>query len=488
METSESGNQPWKVLIVDDEPEIHILTRTVLKEVQFDDRPLLFLSAYDGPGTRKILEEESDIALILMDVVMEEDDTGLELIRYIREDLGNRLTRIILRTGAPGEAPEKRIIIDYEINDYKEKIDLTTPRLFTSVIKSLRNYRDLKRLRGINSELEESRESLTGVIRTSSKLFSSQTIGGFLGELVLQAAIMLNRRGQILIFNQAEKIIVAGEAVDESLLQEILELPDGLESNSDIAVVGDYFIGRLTASNESDIFLCCDGCKSINADEMQMLEIFFSNVNIVYKNLSLKNEALSTQSEMIGLLGDIIENRSQELLGHEARVSKYAVIIARKLGFSEEDIVILRDAVRLHDTGKIGIFDSILKKPGPLSSEEFELMKNHTTIGYEILRFSSRKLFQMAAIIAWEHHERWDGKGYPRGLAGEQIHPLGRITCIVDVFDALSSERVYRKAWDFEKTIQYIKDGRDTQFDPQMVDFFLEEQDRIREILARDMD
>jgi putative two-component system response regulator len=115
-------------------------------------------------------------------------------------------------------------------------------------------------------------------------------------------------------------------------------------------------------------------------------------------------------------------------------------------------------------------------------------MKNHTAIGYEIPRVSSRKLFQMAAIIAWERHERWDGKGYPRGLAGEQIHRLGKITCIVDVFDELSSERVYRKAWDFEKTIQYIKDGRDTQFDPQTVDFFLEEQDRIREISTRNMD
>jgi response regulator RpfG family c-di-GMP phosphodiesterase len=216
-----------------------------------------------------------------------------------------------------------------------------------------------------------------------------------------------------------------------------------------------------------------------------MLEIFIGNVNIVFNNLILKQEALATQSEMIGILGDVIKNRSRELQGHQNRVSDYAVILARKLDFSDDDIAVLKDAVKLHDTGKIGIFDSILDKPGPLTPEEFEIMKNHTTIGYEVLKSSSRKLFQMAAIIAMEHHERWDGKGYPRGLESDQIHQLGRITCIVDVFDALSSERVYRKAWSFEKTIQFIKDGRGTQFDPEMVDYFLEEQDRIREIMVR---
>jgi response regulator RpfG family c-di-GMP phosphodiesterase len=150
--------------------------------------------------------------------------------------------------------------------------------------------------------------------------------------------------------------------------------------------------------------------------------------------------------------------------------------------------MVLKDAVPMHDIGKIGIVDAILQKPGPLTTEEFETMKEHTTIGYEILRFSSRKLFQMAAIIAREHHERWDGKGYPNGLAFEEIHQLGRITCIVDVFDALSSDRVYRKAWDFAKTVRFIRDGRGTQFDPELVDLFFEEPDLIKEIMVRHAD
>lgn len=482
MNHRKSDNQAWKILIVDDEPEVHILTRTVLKQVRFEDKPLLFFSAYDAPGTKKIFEEESDIALVLMDVVMEEEDTGLELVRYIREDLKNRLTRIILRTGAPGEAPERKIIVDYEINDYKEKVDLTTPRLFTSVIKSLRNFRDLKNMGRINRELEESREGLTAVIRSSSELFSTRTMEKFLEELVVQTALMLDGSNKIYLVDLTNEKVINGEKNSGAFLSEIIPILKTPRGSSYTSVIGDYFTVKIAASENESFYLVCGGCGNISPDAMQMLEIFYSNVNIVFSNLTLKEDAMSTQSEMIGLLGDVIENRSRDLHGHQGRVSEYAVILARKLDIPEDEIAILKDAVKLHDTGKIGIYDSILDKPGPLTPEEFDIMKSHTTIGYDMLRFSSRKLFQMAAIIAREHHERWDGKGYPRGLSGNNISQLGRITCIVDVFDALSSDRVYRKAWPFEKTIQFIKDGRGTQFDPETVDFFLEEQDRIREI------
>jgi len=478
MEHLVTGN-PWKILIVDDEPEIHLLTRTILKNVQFEGRPLLFLSSYDSESTRIILDKEPDIALILMDVIMEEDDSGLKLVKYIREELENKLTRIILRTGFPGEEPVKRIIVDYEINDYKEKVDLTTPQLFTSVIKSLRNYRDLVRRQDINREIEESRKKLTHVIKLSSELFSSRTMDLFLTDLINMTSHMINRHCEIW-FQRGPNT--------KNLPSSVTNLLNSVEESPCTVLEGDFFIGRLSSRVTEPLYLIADGCSDLQIDEMQMLEIFFSNANIVYNNLYLKSEFQATQSEMIGLLGDVIENRSRELSGHQERVSNYALILARKLNISEEDIAILRDAVKLHDTGKIGIFDSILDKPGPLSPEEFETMKSHTTIGYEILRFSSRKLCQMAASIAWEHHEKWDGSGYPRGLSGNKIGQLGRITCIVDVFDALSSDRVYRKAWSFDKTIQFIRDGKGTQFDPHMVDLFLEEQDRIKEILTRDSD
>ena len=467
----------WKILIIDDEPEVHLLTQTILRKVRFDGRPLSFLSSYDSESARDILQKESDIAIVLMDIIMEEEDSGLKLVKYIREDLGNKLTRIILRSGVPEEEPIKRIIVDYEINDYKEKIDLTTPRLFTSIIKSLRNYRDLKRKIEINREIEISRKKLTQVIQLSSNLFASRTMEIFQVELIQMTSLMIGNH---------EDMWLHSSNSNKALPVAVKNRLDREWGTSYTSSAGEYFIGRLSSRFSEPIYLIVKVRADILPEDLQMLEIFFSNANIVYRNLLLKKDFQNTQSEMIGLLGDVIENRSRELSGHQERVSEYAVILARKLNLPENEIVIFRDAVKLHDTGKIGIFDSILDKPGPLSEEEYDTMKTHTTIGYDILRFSSRKLCQMAAAIAWEHHEKWDGSGYPRGLSGEDIGQLGRITCIVDVFDALSSDRVYRKAWSFEKTIQFIKDGKGNQFDPHMVDLFLEEKDRIKEILFRD--
>ena len=476
MEQTVTDNS-WKILIVDDEEEVHFLTRTILRDVKFEGRPLHFLSSYDSGSAKKILNEESDIAIILMDIIMEEEDSGLKLVKYIREDLGNELTRIILRTGAPGEEPVKRIIVDYEINDYKEKSDLTTPRLFTSIIKSLRNYRDLKRRVEINREIEVSRKKLTQVIHLSSELFASRTMNIFQAELIQMISLMIGDHEDLWIHSSN-----SSRTLPESVKDRIGKGWGPSYTTS----AGKYFIGRLTSRFSEPVYLIAECSTDILPDDFQMLEIFFSNANIVYDNLLLKKDFQNTQSEMIGLLGDVIENRSRELSGHQERVSEYAVILARKLNVPENEIAVFRDAVKLHDTGKIGIFDSILDKPGPLSDEEFETMKSHTTIGYDILRFSSRKLCQMAASIAWEHHEKWDGSGYPGGLSGEDIGQFGRITCIVDVFDALTSDRIYRKAWSFEKTIQFIKDGKGNQFDPRMVDLFLEEKDRIKEILLRD--
>ncbi len=111
----------------------------------------------------------------------------------------------------------------------------------------------------------------------------------------------------------------------------------------------------------------------------------------------------------------------------------------------------------MHDVGKIGIPDAILNKPGKLTKEEFEKIKKHTSIGYQILKNSKRQIIKTAAIVANQHHERWDGKGYPNGLKGENIHIFGRIICLIDVFDAVSNERIYKPAWDIEKTLDYIQ-------------------------------
>ena len=145
---------PWKVLIVDDEPAVHQVTELALRDLRYEDRPLCFLHAYSREQAQQLLPDHKDLAVVLLDVVMEEDDSGLQLVRYIREELENHMVRIILRTGQPGQAPEFDVILAFDINDYKTKEDLTSVKLFTAMIVALRSYCDLLRIEHGKNHLE----------------------------------------------------------------------------------------------------------------------------------------------------------------------------------------------------------------------------------------------------------------------------------------------------------------------------------------------
>ena len=136
----------------------------------------------------------------------------------------------------------------------------------------------------------------------------------------------------------------------------------------------------------------------------------------------------------------------------------------------------------MHDIGKVAIPDNILKKPAQLTDIEFKIMKTHTEIGYGLLKGSNREVLNAAAIVAYEHHEKYDGSGYPRGLKGDDIHIYGRITAIADVFDALGSERCYKKAWKDEKIFQLLEEERGKHFDPKLIDLFLENKNKFLKI------
>jgi response regulator RpfG family c-di-GMP phosphodiesterase len=173
-------------------------------------------------------------------------------------------------------------------------------------------------------------------------------------------------------------------------------------------------------------------------------------------------------------MGEIGESRSKETGNHVKRVAEYSYILAKGAGMSEEEAEVLKMASPMHDIGKVAIPDAVLKKPGQLTDEEYRIMQSHTVIGYNLLKNSKRRILKAAAIVAHEHHEKWDGTGYPRGLAGEDIHIYGRITAVADVFDALASDRVYKKAWDLERIIDLFRRERGRHFDPRLVDVFLE--------------
>ncbi|WP_046179502.1 HD-GYP domain-containing protein [Domibacillus tundrae] len=191
----------------------------------------------------------------------------------------------------------------------------------------------------------------------------------------------------------------------------------------------------------------------------------------------LHSELVETQREIIFKIGEVSESRSRETGQHVKRVAKYSRALAKLSGLLEPEAQMLELASPMHDIGKVAIPDRILKKPGKLTAEEYAAMQTHTTEGYNIFKSSTRRIFKAAAVIAYEHHEKWDGTGYPRGLKGEEIHLYARITAIADVFDALGSDRVYKKAWPLNQIIQFIDEGRGRHFDPNLVNLFLENLD-----------
>ncbi|EGU44698.1 hypothetical protein VII00023_20187 [Vibrio ichthyoenteri ATCC 700023] len=195
------------------------------------------------------------------------------------------------------------------------------------------------------------------------------------------------------------------------------------------------------------------------------------------KIVQLQKKTLKTQKDMIVVLGEAIETRSGETGNHVKRVAQLSSLLARLHGLSHREVELIEIISPMHDVGKIAIPESILEKLGQLDSSEWEIMQTHTSHGYKLLNASSGEVFNLAATVAHEHHERWDGSGYPNGLAGENIHIFSRITAIADVFDALLSVRCYKRAWTLEEVVEHFKREHGAQFDPELTTILLDNLD-----------
>jgi putative two-component system response regulator len=206
-------------------------------------------------------------------------------------------------------------------------------------------------------------------------------------------------------------------------------------------------------------------------------------VDLKTKELQELNlELVNTQKEIIFTMGVIGENRSKETGNHVRRVALYSEILALGYGLSSEEAKHLKEISPMHDIGKVAISDEILNKPAKFTQNEFEIMKTHSTLGYEILKNSKKELLKNAAIVAYQHHEKWDGSGYPRGLKAEEIHIYGRITAIADVFDALGSNRVYKNIWNDEEIFNLLRKESGKHFEPKLVEIFFDNLNKILKI------
>ncbi|MFA5939631.1 MAG: HD domain-containing phosphohydrolase [Sinimarinibacterium sp.] len=486
----------WKILIADDDEDVHRVTRLALTGLTFDDRPLLFLDAYSGAETVRLLALNPDTAIALIDVVMETESAGLDAIDAIRSQLRNRRVRIVLRTGQPGQAPEREVVSRYDINDYKEKNELTATRLFTLIYTGLSQYRDL-------IALESGRAGLQSVIASSASVFEQRVPASLAGTVLREFANLLAldigpqtaASGGIAVRGEpaGEYEVVCGigrfEESAGANLDELLgsHLRTALQLGAPPAawrLERDWFCAVLPTRSGArwSFLLAGDG---MAAPAHQLLDLFCANVRIALENAQLNHEVDKTQSELVFMLSEAIEKRSLESGNHVRRVAAYAELLGRLAGLPEEQTEILRLASPLHDAGKIAIPDAILNKPGRHTPEESVIMKQHAQIGVDLFGSQTLPVLKAAAIIAGQHHERWDGMGYPNRLRGEQIHMFGRITALVDVFDALGSHRCYKHAWPMEQVLDLVRAERGRHFDPRLVDVFFANLSGFIEIHTR---
>lgn len=485
----------WRVLVVDDEEDVHSVTTLALGSFEFQNRNLELLHAYSAKEAREMLLKHNDIALILLDVVMETDLAGLELVAYIRNELRNYAIRIVLRTGQSGQVPEHQVIRAYDINDYKNKTELTAAKLYTILYSNLRSYKDI-------NTIMRSKKALERLIVASRGISSFHSLKAFVNLTLVQIRELLylnvdnNHEGKATAFSYYPK----ENELKRFLVHESEELEEPVEMSSlpDIKqeLLGESIELKQNVYREHQFVMYCSGQRMslifygevsnrLNGIDRNILNIFTENLISIIDNIYLHEVIDNSQKELIYRLGEVVESRSNETGYHVKRVAFYSALLAELVGLPDTEIELIKSASPLHDIGKIAIPDAILNKPGKLEGEEWEEMKTHALKGYNILNGAGLALLDVAAIIALNHHEKWDGSGYPQGLEKNDIHLYGRITAIADVFDALGSERCYKKAWPLEKILELFEREKGKHFDPRLISLFMANLDRFLEIRDR---
>lgn len=487
----------WKILIVDDEPEVHAVTKLALNDFSLNGKTLTFVSAYSGEEAKQCFRENNDIAVVLLDVVMETDDAGLKVADYIRNELDNHFTRIILRTGQPGQAPEKDVIINYDINDYKSKTELTAQKLFTVIIASLRSYRDIV-------VIEENRAGLEKIIDASVDLFSSNSLEKFMQGIIQQLASILGcsrdaayittavaatpqaapkrmhctETNQLYVFaGNGEYAEKEGVPLKDAVSRTEYELCQRAMATREIVYAEDHVVAYCNSKTQNGALLYLSGLpRRIGEGDKHLIKRFSNSVQLAFDNVLKTMDVEETQREIIERLGKAMEHEEQGS-HHLTRMAEMAEVLAQGIGLSESEVHVFKQAIVLHDVGNSRVPATILQKTAPLSDEDIFAIRQHAEFGYQILKDSTRPTIQLAATLAKQHHERWDGQGYPDGLSAKHIMLESRIATLLDAFDALVNKRPYKDAWPVEKVISVLEQEKAQHFDPRLVEYLIDHID-----------
>lgn len=433
-------NERWKILIVDDEPEVHAVTRLALSDFKFLGRQLEFYSAESGEEGCRLMEEHPDAAIILLDVVMETDDAGLKVAKYIREDLDNHFTRIILRTGQPGQAPERTVIINYDINDYKSKTELTAQKLFTAVMSSLRSYRDIM-------SIEHSRRGLEKILHATTDLFCEQSMDQLVEGLVQQLSWLIGGARQVLYaevdneqgtkgmtvraaFGEEAEVMLhrsVKAALPVSALRELEQVIETREAyfSDDLALV------YCQAGAKLGGLLCLSGlARPLNQKEQDLLNLFAQQIQLALNNVLREQD---TQDFIRRTLEHALELERDHLFSEDKQLhpaAKVAVLLAQILD------------IQMNRHEQVALAAMIAALLAPYSAVEEGEERAQARLAYErlhrILRgFISENsdVLKLVLEATDARFERYDGAGFPGLLSGDQFSlELQLIVFVMQVF------------------------------------------------------
>jgi response regulator RpfG family c-di-GMP phosphodiesterase len=317
----------------------------------------------------------------------------------------------------------------------------------------------------------------------------------FAGGLLQQVASLLHldERGVLVRLSalhaksRYEVLASVGDCLDErgEIMPEIVHALQMAEQAQHHVLHRDCFVGYFPSQHVTASLLYLNGVSDVDDLDMRLIDIFSTHVSLAFENLLLNKEMFDTQAELINKLGNVVESRSAEAGNHVRRMAEVCYLLARALGYDEAEAELIRRASPMHDIGKVAIPDTILLNPGKLDAAQWKVMQQHPTIGHDILKGSERPILEAAATIAHQHHERWDGSGYPQGLSGRDIHPHARIVAVADVFDALTHVRCYKPAWPLEEVIAYMRAGIGSHLDGEIVEKLLENLDSVMAVNER---
>ncbi len=474
-----NARHTWKLLVVDDEPDMRELTRINLKGFRFADRDLEIVEAASAYEAREMLLQNPDTAVALIDVVMETDDAGLRLVEYIRKELKNAMVRIIIRTGQPGLAPERYVIDHYDIDDYKDKTELTATHLYTAVRSAVKSYRDLRTIDLNRVGVQHVLKSAPDIYRISNRSLD-QFFQGVLTQVIglcnlSDSSFISTVDGVIATFDDHEAMLQAasGSLVSHDRFERIRSqcseavftghMPDGLRK--------DAYVVPLLVQRAPVGFIYIEPTKDLDESDRSLITMMAQQCSSALENLRLHIDLTQSYDHMLDMLARIAEFKDSTTGSHINRIDHYTRLVATELGLPEEEAILFGKASRLHDVGKVGIPDAILRKPGKLNEEEYAVVRTHTQIGASIL--ANDTILEMACDVALHHHERWDGTGYPEGRPSREFHLVTRIVSVIDVFDALVSRRPYKEPWEPQRAAEEIERAAGTQFDPTVVPAFL---------------